>query len=664
MESSIQRYEKIQKVRNISLVEVSQIKDKKSGIIYELREMDLNIPFFIKPLAQELHILKSNFSPYILKYIDDFPSDNYQKYDVVTEPAPSSLPQLIQQYKSQKKYIEEDFVVKIFLQLCLAIGSLHQRRIIIRNLSIENVLLTQGKDVRLSNFFLSKELTSENPYSDMKCGSFQNQSPEMLDGKPYNEKTDIWSLGLIFYELLTLMFPFPSTIPQDQVMKAIRNGKYYPINKSMTPEVLLILQSLLCPDAQKRPFIKDLLNNQFLLSKASSLGLLQEINNFLSGVQNSSQTIGGNIPTPSSILTPIQNGQGPSYSSTGTQNPIVLPQPLPPAQQGINEIYVTYYAEETGKAVNLLGEDCEWFNEKNCIIFIDQQEIQFHKQYKFQQKGLHQMKLLKNDNYHLDDLSNMFKNCEDIVEIDGTNWHMENVERINRMFYGCRKLKKLNISNWDTHNIHEMESVFEECRCLEHLNINFWNVENVRTMNNLFYQCFELKEMLLPNWVTPNLEEMRYLFCECKSLKSVDVSNFKVDLVKNFENIFSLCRSLNYIDLSKWFTINAEDCSHMFEECRTLKAVNLSSFRADNIYCMSNMFSCCFQLESVDVSNWNTIKLESVNCMFKDCRVLKFLDVFNWKIGKIDGKSDMISGCSSLQNRREVQQYLQLDLND
>ena len=74
---------------------------------------------------------------------------------------------------------------------------------------LAHVDLLQVKfEVKIADFGFSKYLDSKNEKSETMCGTPLYMSPQIVDEIRYTYKTDIWSLGVVFYELLTGRFPF------------------------------------------------------------------------------------------------------------------------------------------------------------------------------------------------------------------------------------------------------------------------------------------------------------------------------------------------------------------------------------------------------------------------------------------------------------------------
>ncbi|KAJ7100667.1 Pkinase-domain-containing protein [Mycena belliarum] len=111
-------------------------------------------------------------------------------------------------YLVEKGRLSEDETKVIFGQLCLAVGYLHDKGIVHRDLKLENVLLDERCRVKLGDFGFTREF-ERGALMETFCGTTGYASPEMLQGRKYlGPEVDVWSLGVILYCLLTGTLPF------------------------------------------------------------------------------------------------------------------------------------------------------------------------------------------------------------------------------------------------------------------------------------------------------------------------------------------------------------------------------------------------------------------------------------------------------------------------
>eukprot|EP00291_Cryptomonas_curvata_P003561 CAMPEP_0172184954 /NCGR_PEP_ID=MMETSP1050-20130122/19882_1 /TAXON_ID=233186 /ORGANISM="Cryptomonas curvata, Strain CCAP979/52" /LENGTH=212 /DNA_ID=CAMNT_0012858849 /DNA_START=144 /DNA_END=778 /DNA_ORIENTATION=- len=102
----------------------------------------------------------------------------------------------------------EDKVLDIFAQACRGLEHVHRARIIHRDIKSANILLTAGGSVKLADFGVARILSSQTMLANTCIGTPYYLSPEICEGRGYDEKADIWSLGCVLYELATLAHAF------------------------------------------------------------------------------------------------------------------------------------------------------------------------------------------------------------------------------------------------------------------------------------------------------------------------------------------------------------------------------------------------------------------------------------------------------------------------
>ena len=100
-------------------------------------------------------------------------------------------------------------------------------------------------------------------------------------------------------------------------------------------------------------------------------------------------------------------------------------------------------------------------------------------------------------------MTNLCKECIDLIWVDGNNWHASQVIKMNSMFEDCSNLKYLsNISGWDTTNMKEINYMFKNCSSVEEIDLSNWETSKLVKMQGLFYGCTNLKQIKgLLNWI-------------------------------------------------------------------------------------------------------------------------------------------------------------------
>lgn len=169
----------------------------------------------------------------------------------------------IAQHKRASKPFTEEQVIYWFLQLALALKHIHSRRILHRDLKTQNIFLTSKGEVKIGDFGISRILQHTYDQIYTAIGTPYYLSPEICQEKPYNQKSDIWSLGCILYELLTLRHAFDANSMKGLVLKILK-GSYPPISSTYSEDIRNLVSELLTKDPGKRPSIREILEKPFL----------------------------------------------------------------------------------------------------------------------------------------------------------------------------------------------------------------------------------------------------------------------------------------------------------------------------------------------------------------------------------------------------------------
>jgi len=182
--------------------------------------------------------------------------------------------------KSQKsKYFSETQILDWFTQICLAIKHIHDRKILHRDIKSQNIFLTKHGLAKLGDFGISRCLNFTLDKVSTVVGTPYFLSPEIVQNKPYSFKSDIWSLGVILYEMCALKMPFEATSLPMLSLKIIR-GTYGALPSNYSKELKHLVFSMLSVDSNKRPSINEILKLPILSSR---------IKNFLTELEFNSE---------------------------------------------------------------------------------------------------------------------------------------------------------------------------------------------------------------------------------------------------------------------------------------------------------------------------------------------------------------------------------------
>jgi serine/threonine protein kinase len=112
------------------------------------------------------------------------------------------LSQLIQRYTAKKKIMDEDSILFVMHEICEGLQYLHEHNVIHRDLKPQNILLGAEGTIKIGDFGISREMGASH-MAFTQCGTPHFMSFEMLNKEPYDEMTDMYSLGVILLQMMT-----------------------------------------------------------------------------------------------------------------------------------------------------------------------------------------------------------------------------------------------------------------------------------------------------------------------------------------------------------------------------------------------------------------------------------------------------------------------------
>ena len=143
----------------------------------------------------------------------------------------------------------ENTVKFYIIELILAIEFLHENNVIYRDLKPENILMNSEGHIKISDFGLSKKLENQKDKAYTLCGTLQYLAPEILKNKGYDKSVDWWSLGCIYYEMLTGNLPFKTN--GNKINLDVFEEKI-DFDENMNPLLINLISQLLNVNPKKR----------------------------------------------------------------------------------------------------------------------------------------------------------------------------------------------------------------------------------------------------------------------------------------------------------------------------------------------------------------------------------------------------------------------------
>ena len=254
-------YKIIKELGHGAFGKVYQVLNEKENKYYALKKIEL-IEFCEEELElyeNEAKLLSSINNAHIVKYYNSS-KDNEFFYILMEYCEGSDLKQFIKEYKSKNEKIDEKNVYNMIFDICLGIKEIHQKNLIHRDLKPENIFIDKYKMIKIGDFGISKLLDNNDKYAKTTVGTNNYMAPEVIKGDKYNNKVDIWGLGCIIYELLTLSVCFESKGLYGIIDKIVNKPHGKIDTNKYNHKWQDIIDLLLKKDYKKRPNINEVYN--------------------------------------------------------------------------------------------------------------------------------------------------------------------------------------------------------------------------------------------------------------------------------------------------------------------------------------------------------------------------------------------------------------------
>ncbi|KAK3269615.1 Fatty acid 2-hydroxylase [Cymbomonas tetramitiformis] len=249
---------------------VFRVTRKADGKIYALKQVDLAgmSKADREEAIDEARVLANLNSKYVIKYYDCF-IDGKILNIVMMYASGGTIHSKLQAHRGKR--MPEELVWKYFLQSLLGLMHIHSKRIIHRDIKSLNLFLDKNDDIKVGDMGIAKVLSNSTIFAKTIVGTPYYLSPELCEDKPYNEKSDIWALGVVLYEMATGSHPFDAQNEGALIRKILR-GTYAPV-QNRSAGLVEIIKQCLTMNPQRRPDSAALLKNSIVQAKMKAMGI-------------------------------------------------------------------------------------------------------------------------------------------------------------------------------------------------------------------------------------------------------------------------------------------------------------------------------------------------------------------------------------------------------
>ena len=481
---------------------VYKVRRLIDGNIYALKKVKLiNLSEKERKNAlNEVRLLASVKSKFVISYREAFFDEKDNTLCMVMEYADGGdLYQKIKENRKSQILFEESDIWRIFIQLVKGLKALHELNILHRDLKSANVFLMKDGSVKLGDLNVSKVFRKNMGYT--QTGTPYYASPEVWNDKPYDTKSDIWSMGCVLYEMTALKPPFRAK-NMEGLYKKVIEGNFIRIPSKFTNDLYKIIQILLQVKPEKRPSCAEILQNPIILKR------IEFFKNYAGEDVSEDQALLKTIIFPKNLL--------------------VLPEKLPKPNYG-NKSF-----NDKRKNINFCSIERSRNNKDlENIPSKSSKNIESCKEIKVKEKDVNKINnIIINDK--------IFNNNTDIVN---QNFNPNIDDEIKNNL----KMKNINIIK----SISKRELPAIKHKFIKSENINLTSKNNV-TKNNpyIFNSDLLLRKKLNNIYNILNKKD----FLHKNKLNNLDSYNNKKNLNNNIYNINrinSIRRKINYADIHK-----------------------------------------------------------------------------------------------------------------
>ena len=296
-----------------TVYKVMRIVDKK---IYALKKVKLlNLSDKEKENAlNEVRILASVKSNYVVSYKEAFFDEKDRTLCIVMEFADNGdLYQKITEHKKRSIFFEESTIWRIFIQLVKGLKALHDLNILHRDLKSANIFLYSNGEAKIGDLNVSK--VTRGGLGTTQTGTPYYASPEVWNDFPYDNKSDIWSLGCVLYEMITLRPPFRAS-DMEGLYKKVTKGQYSKIPELFSNDLSQIIQFLLQVNPKLRPNCDQILNHPIIKKRIEYFNIINGDKESINGNNFKNKKLLKTIHMPKNLIFLADKLPKPNYEQS------------------------------------------------------------------------------------------------------------------------------------------------------------------------------------------------------------------------------------------------------------------------------------------------------------------------------------------------------------
>ncbi|KAJ4776941.1 ACT-like protein tyrosine kinase family protein [Rhynchospora pubera] len=166
----------------------------------------------------------------------------------------------------QKGVFKPPALLRVAIDVSKGMNYLHQNNIIHRDLKTANLLMDENEVVKVADFGVAR-VKAQSGVMTAETGTYRWMAPEVIEHKPYDHKADVFSFGVMLWELLTGKIPYEYLTPLQAAVGVVQKGLRPTIPKNANPKLAELIEKCWQQDSTKRPDFAEILEILQHLSK-------------------------------------------------------------------------------------------------------------------------------------------------------------------------------------------------------------------------------------------------------------------------------------------------------------------------------------------------------------------------------------------------------------
>ncbi|CAD5190767.1 unnamed protein product [Musa acuminata subsp. malaccensis] len=166
----------------------------------------------------------------------------------------------------QKGVFELPALLQVAIDVSRGMNYLHQNNIVHRDLKTANLLMDENEVVKVADFGVAR-VKAESGVMTAETGTYRWMAPEVIEHKPYDHKADVFSFGIVLWELLTAKLPYENLTPLQAAVGVVQKGLRPTIPKNAHPKLAELMENCWQQDPTDRPDFSEILQILQLIAK-------------------------------------------------------------------------------------------------------------------------------------------------------------------------------------------------------------------------------------------------------------------------------------------------------------------------------------------------------------------------------------------------------------